>query len=259
MSAARSPTQRRAFASAAPVLGAAPVEEQKEESPSPAHLAGQDIAKGIERLADRANDGDLTLQQAMDQLNPAPPLLVCALFALPFCQPVPTVGLGLPFGLAIACVGVALALGKEPRLPRWLAQRQLPSQVFPAILRFAARLTRWAESKLKRRGSWLVAAPLARIWALALVLGAVLLSLPLPIPFSNFFPAASILAISLGWLKGDGLAIGVGLVSLLLAVVFLLALALLGRIGLSLVDSARSVLFEETIATAFVLHGQTPF
>jgi hypothetical protein len=45
--------------------------------------------------------------------------------AFPFCTPIPLPGFSLPFGLVIAIIGLRLALGQKPWLPRtcWTRNR----------------------------------------------------------------------------------------------------------------------------------------
>ncbi|HEU0108238.1 MAG TPA: exopolysaccharide biosynthesis protein, partial [Vicinamibacteria bacterium] len=45
---------------------------------------------------------------------------------------------------------------------------------------------------------------------LSLCCAAVILALPIPLPLSNFFPAAAILMLALGLLEGDGLMVMAG-------------------------------------------------
>ncbi len=55
-----------------------------------------------------------------------------------------------------------------------------------------------------------------------------LLLLPLPIPFSNLFPAAAVVLLALGGLQRDGLCFLGGCLALLLSLGYLVALALGG-------------------------------
>ncbi|MFW6353748.1 MAG: exopolysaccharide biosynthesis protein [Verrucomicrobiota bacterium] len=60
------------------------------------------LSAGLRALADRARVGDLTLGGADDHLQGETAHLLCAIMALPFCQPVPLIGLSTPLGLALA-------------------------------------------------------------------------------------------------------------------------------------------------------------
>jgi len=191
------------------------------------------LSAGIWSLSQRAQTGSLTLSEAIHAIEPAPPLLVCALLALPFCQPVPTIGLSIPFGLGVASIAAAILMGRKPSVPEWIGRRRIPQQLFPLLLRATSRFVRVTERVLRPRAQWMFLPPLGRVWAAVLIANAVCLSLPLPIPLSNTFPAASILAICLGSLKRDGLTVAAGLVAFVLAVGFLVFLGIAGMAALS--------------------------
>lgn len=201
-------------------------------APNPA-APEQLLSHGILKLSQRASEGSLTLDQAIREIEPSPPLLLCSLLVLPFCQPVPTVGLSIPVGLGVAFLGLSLMLGRAVAVPGWLGRRRIPTQAFPALLRVTSGFVRWLESFLQPRAQWLFAPPLGRVWAAVLIANAICLSLPLPIPLSNAFPAASILAICLGSLKRDGLTLAAGLAAFAVTLTFLLLLALAGASFLS--------------------------
>ncbi len=189
---------------------------------------GRLLSGRIWRLSKRAETGSLTMDEALQAIEPTPPLLLCALLALPFCQPVPTVGLSIPFGIGIASIALGIALGRRARVPAWLRRRQIPAQLFPLLLRATARFVGFAERFLRPRAQWMFLPPLGRVWAVVMIVNAFCLSLPLPIPLSNLFPAASVVAICLGSMQKDGLSVAAGLAAFAMTIGFLLFLGIAG-------------------------------
>jgi len=155
--------------------------------------------------------------------------LLMILCCLPFLTPVPTLMLSTAFGLAIFLTAVRLALGQKPWLPRRVLERQLPAGFISRLLRAAARLLGWLEVMLRPRLRFMHAsAGMDRLGAGMIAFSALLLMLPVPVPFSNFFPAAAILLLSAGALERDGACSLAGWFMCVLALGFFAILALGG-------------------------------
>ncbi|MCZ7640176.1 MAG: exopolysaccharide biosynthesis protein [Verrucomicrobia bacterium] len=123
----------------------------------------------------------------------------------PSAPPFPLPGLSTPFGLMIAYLGLRVSLGKRPWLPARLLNRRLPPRFFPRFLTAARHLLRWIEYFLRPRFLWLMRWGLVRrsLGGMICVAGLLLL-LPLPIPFSNFLPAITVVLLAAALLENDG-------------------------------------------------------
>src|SRR5678815_1259768 len=144
-------------------------------------------------------------------------VLLVMLLALPFCTPVPLPGLSTPFGLIITIIGVRLALGAKPWLPVRLLDTRLPPKVFARVFALTRKIILGFERLLRPRLLWVTASGrLEQMHAIPLVICALMLLLPLPIPFSNVVPAWGILLIAGGLLERDGQFIIAGYVASLI-------------------------------------------
>jgi len=77
----------------------------------------------------------------------------------------------------------------------------------------AEKILRFLEKFLRPRITFLIDTPLlVQLHALVMLLAALVLLLPLPIPFTNSFPAWAILLLAAGLLERDGLFILAGYV-----------------------------------------------
>jgi hypothetical protein len=169
------------------------------------------LSEELAALNARFAEGPLTLGEAIVVLQGRAWTLVLILLALPFITPVPLPFLSTPFGLTIGLISLRLALGQRPWLPARLLAKPLPPGFFGRLLKFSARVLRLLEKLLRPRLSWLADTPsLVRVHALAMLVAAGVLLLPLPVPFSNAFPAWLILLVAGGLLERDGLAIIAG-------------------------------------------------
>lgn len=141
---------------------------------------------------------------------------VLALIAVPFF------GLSTPFGLAIALVGIQLAMGRhKPWLPARARRRPLAMTMLDRVLRLFAKRSRWLTASTRRRRERLITPRLIGVAITLLGLG---LALPLPIPGSNMIFLVPLMIYSIGLLERDGVWIALGhactVVDLVLLVTF---------------------------------------
>ena len=171
----------------------------------------------------------VTLREVLGLLHGRGYVLLVMLLALPFCTPVPLPGLSTPFGLIITIIGVRLALGAKPWLPVRLLDTRLPPKVFVRVFALTRKIILGFERLLRPRLLWVTASGrLEQLHAIPLVICALMLLLPLPIPFSNVVPAWGILLIAGGLLERDGRFIIAGYVASLITIVFFAAIAIFG-------------------------------
>jgi hypothetical protein len=159
--------------------------------------------------------------------------LLMLLFSLPFLTPIPTPMLSTVFGGAIFLTALRLMLGRAPWLPQRFMEHPLPNGFISRLLRAAARLLDWLEKMMRPRLAFMHNTRMMdRVGAGLIAFAALLLMLPIPVPFSNCFPAAAILLLSAGALERDGLCSLAGWVMSALAAAFIAGIALGGAVFL---------------------------
>ncbi|MFA5058594.1 MAG: exopolysaccharide biosynthesis protein [Opitutaceae bacterium] len=169
------------------------------------------LSEELAGLQARFANQTLTLREVILVLRGRAYLLLVILLALPFCTPIPLPGLSTPLGLVIALVSLRLALGQRPWLPRRLLDRQLPPGFFGRVIAATTGITRFLEKFLRPRVALLTEVGLLRqTHAVMMFLAALVLLLPLPIPFTNTIPAWAIILIAGGLMERDGAAIVAG-------------------------------------------------
>ncbi len=177
-----------------------------------------------EELADlRARSGEraVTLREVLYTLGGRGYLLLVMLLALPFITPIPLPGLSIPFGLAIALIALRLSFGQRPWLSKNLQRKELPAGFIGKLFGLAEKVLRFFEKFLRPRITYLTDTPLlVQMHAVLMLLAALALLLPLPIPFTNSFPAWAILLLAAGLLERDGLFILAGYLVFVLGVLY---------------------------------------
>jgi hypothetical protein len=152
-----------------------------------------------------------------------------AVLSLPFCFPIQVPGLSTPFGFILIFSGLRIAFGQAPWLPGWLMVREIPKPTALGLLKGLRWIAVPAEKILHPRLPGLCRnVALHRTNGMLVAFLAILLALPLPIPFSNLLAAVPILLISLALLEDDGAFLIAGYLAAIPCVVFFGALFLYG-------------------------------
>ena len=180
------------------------------EHSTPAEEVLEPISADLRALITVANGQPMSLGEIEQHLKDRGYALLVLFLAAPFLIPnIP--GLSVPFGIAIALIGIAFMLRRRPRLPGFILRKKLEFATLQKVITFAARLMARLERRMKPRLSFLVAGPvMTSLFGLGVVSAGFFLALPLPIPLTNTLPAFSIIFLITGILCRDGLMILLG-------------------------------------------------
>ncbi len=169
------------------------------------------LSAELASLRAHAGERTITLREVIATLGGRAYTLLILLLALPFTTPIPLPGLAIPFSVAIALVALRLTIGQKPWLPEKLLNKQLPPGFFGRLFGLAEKVLRFLEKFLRPRLTFLTDTPLLRqLHALLILVAALALLPPLPIPFTNTIPAWAILLVAAGLLERDGLFVLLG-------------------------------------------------
>lgn len=171
---------------------------------TPSAKNGHRFSETLHSIEERAADGPVTLGELLTVCGPQGHGFLAIFLVLPFLQPIPLPGLSTAIGVLLAILGVFVALRRPPWVPKRLAAVAVQPE---AVLRICTRLEKLLgalEHVVKPRAQWLFARRWFRVSnGIVWIVHAILFSLPLPIPFSNAFPAVVILLMALGILEED--------------------------------------------------------
>lgn len=182
----------------------------------------QSLEQGILLLQKEAGNESISIEKIMQILSGRGRPLIAVLLCLPFCQPLQIPGLSTPFGLAIAFIGLRIALGKHVWLPKKILIKKINSKTFKKITEKTLVFVRKIKSWIHPRLDWLCHSSFMKVMNGLIISGlGALLALPLPIPFSNIAAAWSILFIAIGVLEDDGLFVLIGYLTSLITLIFL--------------------------------------
>ena len=149
------------------------------------------------------------------------------IFALPNLVPVNIPLLSAVLGFPLVLLAAQLSYGRhKPWFPDWLTAQSFPRQGFSNVVLRALPYLERTERLLRPRLTMLLSWTGERVIGVAILILALVLTLP--IPFANWLPACAISIIALAILEKDGLAvlvgIAVGVASLLVAATVVIGL-----------------------------------
>lgn len=187
------------------------------------------LSSQLARLAARFGDRPVRLGELTDVLQLRGYNALLLFLAFPFVTPIPLPGVSTVFGLVIALLGMRMVLGQNPWLPERVTSRLLPARVLPKVLMAASGGFGRLEKLLKPRFFY-PEFPLAfqRTSGVIIAICGLLLLLPLPVPFSNAFPALAIILLAAAGLERDGAVFIAGCVQFIFCLGFFAALCVGG-------------------------------
>ena len=135
--------------------------------------------------------------------------------------------LSTPSGILIIIVATRLYLAKPFWIPKRYEGLKISAKTVTRVSEAVEKIWRRLARFIKERWTFLHDSHSFRILNfMVFVLNAFLLSLPLPIPFSNTLPGIAIILLSLGHTEKDGLFIVLSYIWTLLVIAFFISLGL---------------------------------
>jgi hypothetical protein len=179
------------------------------------------LTDDLRSLLERTGERPTSVRALLATLEERGTAVLVILMAAPFVLPIPLPGLSMPFGVALAVLGVRLGLGRAAWLPDFLLRRPIQPATLAAIVRAAERVARPIERLLRPRWLFLSSGVMHAFAGIAIALAAALLLPPFPMPGINALPSLAIVLLALGLMESDGIAIVAGYVVLVASYAYL--------------------------------------
>jgi hypothetical protein len=169
----------------------------------------------------------VSLGEIVDGLGRTGLGMTLLLLSLPALIPIPG-PFGLVFGSIVALVSLQLMLGaRRLMLPEFVRARALPAEAVRSMVDRGVPLLQRAEGYLRPRRLLPLTGRTGRM-ALGIPVLLMGVAVALPVPLGNVPPVASLIAISLGLMMRDGVAVLVGLALAVFSIVWFALLFLFG-------------------------------
>lgn len=168
-------------------------------------IANSRLLNAIELIEKETENKGLTLGELISLLGEMGHGILILLLCLFFLQPIPLPGISTPIGMIIIISATLQFLNLPPWIPRSFRKHKIPQKALHKMAVVARKIWSRIEKFLNPRLLFLTKAPAFRfVNLLLLVMSALFLALPLPIPFTNTLPSLVILSIVFAQLEDDG-------------------------------------------------------
>ncbi len=186
----------------------------------------------LEGLSQASLTRALTLQEVIDSFGTRCHSLLIIFLSIPFLQPIPLIGLSTPMGVMIIIVAFFQVLKKKPWVPKIWQKKEIPSKILVKTEELAKKYFGKLTNKLSRRWTFYFSSRSLIILNFFIIsILAVFLALPLPVPFSNTFPAVAIFINGVGQLEEDGVLVSISYMIFLVTLIFFSAIWLGASFG----------------------------
>jgi hypothetical protein len=201
----------------------------------PAPVNGRRTSELLREFLETQTGPRISLGSLRDALGDRGFGVLIFMFALPNLVPVSVPMLSAVLGLPLVLLAAQLSYGRhEPWLPDWLTSWSFPREVFTAMVLRALPSLERIEKLLRPRLTGLLSWTGERLIGVALLILAVVLTLP--IPFGNWLPAFAIAIIGLAVAEKDGVAVLVGIAT------GIVSLFIAGAVVIGLIKAALLIL-----------------
>lgn len=193
----------------------------------------------LDEIEAQCAKGEITLKTIFNIFGNDGHYLIILFLILPFLQPIPLLGLSTPFGILIAIVAYLSYMKRPPLLPKRWEHTKLPGPTVLKIAEGSEHIFEKLSFILHPRLNFLIKGPFRTVNSILLILNAILLALPLPIPFSNAIPGWMILFQALGHLEEDGFFILLSYIQTAICLVYFVLLAVGVNSGIDFLSAQR--------------------
>ncbi len=146
---------------------------------------------------------EISLGSIVDKIGDESLLIVSLICILPFMQPIPIPGVSTLLGVVILLQGVGLTFVGKPLLTQGMRNFKLSKEKLHLIHKAAVKFDKFTSKISLFKHPYISSRGPRIISGITMIFAAAFLSLPLPIPFSNFIPALCIFFICAGLLESD--------------------------------------------------------
>ncbi|MBO7719517.1 MAG: exopolysaccharide biosynthesis protein [Methanosphaera sp.] len=191
-------------------------------------------SKKIDVIKDSVDMGDVSVEQLLDMLLADGIHIMVIILIAPFLIPVSIPGSSTPFGILIILLELSVLFNKKLVLPKMVSEYTLSEESMNKLFEVLYKAMSYIEKISKPRGNLTKNKVLNKLNSVIIIVLAVLLFLPLPIPFTDFIPAVSILLLSVSCLEDDSYLLILGYIASIFTMGYF---ASVGYIGVEIIKN----------------------
>lgn len=189
---------------------------------------GLATSKKLDEIQEELPDENISLKELINVMSGEGLQFMIIILIAPFLIPASIPGSSTPFGILIILLEIAYLNNKSLYIPNFIGKYEISKENVLKLFDIIKKALGYVEKISKPRGKLSSKKYVLKINAVVNILLAFLLFLPLPIPFTDFIPATSMLLLAVSTLEHDSYLMILGYVAAILTVIYFSSVGYVG-------------------------------
>ena len=189
---------------------------------------GLATSKKLDEIQEELPDENISLKELINVMSGEGLQFMIIILIAPFLIPASIPGSSTPFGILIILLEIAYLNNKSLYIPDFIGKYEISKENVLKLFDIIKKALGYVEKISNPRGKLSSKKYVLKINAVVNILLAFLLFLPLPIPFTDFIPATSMLLLAVSTLEHDSYLMILGYVAAILTVIYFSSVGYVG-------------------------------
>lgn len=189
---------------------------------------GLATSKKLDEIQKELPDENISLKELINVMSGEGLQFMIIILIAPFLIPASIPGSSTPFGILIILLEIAYLNNKSLYIPDFIGKYEISKENVLKLFDIIKKALGYVEKISKPRGKLSSKKYVLKINAVVNIILAFLLFLPLPIPFTDFIPATSMLLLAVSTLEHDSYLMILGYVAAILTVIYFSSVGYVG-------------------------------
>lgn len=189
---------------------------------------GLATSKKLDEIQEELPDENISLKELINVMSGEGLQFMIIILIAPFLIPASIPGSSTPFGILIILLEIAYLNNKSLYIPDFIGKYEISKENVLKLFDIIKKALGYVEKISKPRGKLSSKKYVLKINAVVNIILAFLLFLPLPIPFTDFIPATSMLLLAVSTLEHDSYLMILGYVAAILTVIYFSSVGFVG-------------------------------
>lgn len=189
---------------------------------------GLATSKKLDEIQEELPDENISLKELINVMSGEGLQFMIIILIAPFLIPASIPGSSTPFGILIILLEIAYLNNKSLYIPDFIGKYEISKENVLKLFDIIKKALGYVEKISNPRGKLSSKKYVLKINAVVNILLAFLLFLPLPIPFTDFIPATSMLLLAVSTLEHDSYLMILGYVAAILTVIYFSSVGFVG-------------------------------
>lgn len=185
-------------------------------------------SKKLNEIQEELPDENISLKELINVMSGEGLQFMIIILIAPFLIPASIPGSSTPFGILIILLEIAYLNNKSLYIPDFIGKYEISKENVLKLFDIIKKALGYVEKISKPRGKLSSKKYVLKINAVVNIILAFLLFLPLPIPFTDFVPATSMLLLAVSTLEHDSYLMILGYAAAILTVIYFSSVGYVG-------------------------------